>query len=237
MYWYFLFSDIKVGETKLNQERTAEFSPQLGVIVGTEQYKIYIHNTFFSNLIENDICTKNNITFKGKTYSYYECIKDANINHFEPIFFVHQELSYNFTLDKNDLFIDYNDKKYFLCIFLEKEAEVNYYSNKNWIFGIPFVKKYNFVFDHNSKIILFYENEYNNKSGNTKINWFVWIIIILLGTFSALLALYLIIQFILRPKRIQANELEDSFNYNNQKNNNQVDFNAFYNSKYSTLGI
>ena len=239
-YWYFLFSDIKTGNAKLNLERTAEYSPQIGVIIGTEEYKIYINNYFFSDLIKNNICFKKNIIVNGKTYLYYECDKNANLDNFEPLIFTHQELSFNFTLDKNDLFIEHNDKKYFLCIFLVKNSEEYYYNeNKHWIFGTPFVKKYNFVLDHDTKLILFYENGniYNSRKDES-ISGFVIFIIVILVSVTIILALYLIIKIYYKPKRIHANELEDSFNYNSQKNaKNEVDLSAFYNSKYGQLGI
>ena len=238
-YWYFLFSDIKTGNIKLNQERTAEYSPQIGVIIGTDEYKKYINNYFFSNLIEKNKCIQKSLKFNRKTYLYYECDKNINLDNFEPLIFTHQELSYNFILDKNDLFTDFNDRKYFLCIFLEKNSETYHYNdNEHWIFGTPFIKKYNFVFDHNFKLIFFYENIYNNNQKNDESGTFVIIIIIILVSFGGLLGIYLLIKVIYKPKRIQANELEDSFKYNSQKNfKNEVDLNSFYNSKYGYLGI
>ena len=92
--------------------------------------------------------------------------KNIDLNNFEQIEFIHEELSYKFILDKNDLFVDYKDKKYFLCIFIDEDLD---HSSKNWIFGTPFIKKYNFAFDQDSKIILFYE-QIGNKNENIEIN-------------------------------------------------------------------
>ena len=235
--WYFLFSDIKTGDKKLNEIRLAEYAPQIGVIIGTDEYKTYIKNNFFENLKKENKCNENNINIGTKTYLYYECDKDININNFENILFIHQEFSYNFTLDKNDLFVEFNNKIYFLVIFLEKDYSGTYYSVKKWVFGTPFVKKYNFIFDHNSKVILFYENIlYGIEKG--KVSVFIWIFIIALGIFAALAAFYIIIKIILRPKKILAHELEDSFNYNSQKNTNkETDLSYFYHAKYNKLGI
>lgn len=130
------------------------------------------------------------------------------------------------------MFVDFNNKKYFLCLFLEKK-----YSNeeRHWILGMPFIKKYNFVFDNNLKKIFFYENEYEYRKQG-KMGWFVWVLIIALATFTSLLGLYLLFKIIFRPKRINANELEDSFNI--QKNTKyDVDLGSFYNSKYNKLGV
>ena len=236
-FWYFLFSDIKTGDEKLNKERSAEYAPQMGVIIGTDEYRDYINENYFSGLIKENKCNKKNVTLSKKTYLYYECNSDINIDNFEPIIFTHQEFSYNFTLDKNDLFVDYNNKKYFLCVFLENDSGSTYYSVKRWVFGIPFVKKYNFVFDHNSRKILFYQINFEDITRKGKVSAFVWIIIVLLGIIAALAVIYLLFKIIFRPKKIQANELEDSFNYNSQKNNNETDLSSFYHSKYNKLGI
>ena len=237
-YWYFIFSDIKTGNVKLNQERTAEYAPQLGVIIGTAEYKKYINNTFFANLIKDNLCSGKSINTNGKKYLYYECDRNININNFESIVFTHQEFSYNFILDKNDLFINVNDKKYFLCVFVDNdEEEEAYYSNKHWILGEPFYKKYNFVFDQNSKNILFYE-EINSENNDEEINIYALIIAIILISLILAVGIYFLFKVIFRPKRIQANELEDTFNYNKQKNGpKETDLTSFYNSKYSQLGI
>lgn len=237
-YWYFIFSDIKSGNVKLNQERTAEYAPHLGVIIGTAEYKNYINNTFFANLTKENICSEKHINISGKKYLYYECDKYIDLNHFETISFVHQEFSYNFTLNRNDLFIYMNDKKYFLCIFADNDEDgKGNDNNKHWILGEPFTKKYNFVFDYNSKTILFYE-EKDIEINNNEYTIYAWILTIILLALILTVGIYLIFKVIFRPKRIQANELEDSFNYNKQKNSQkETDLTSFYHSKYSQLGI
>ena len=232
-YWNFVFSDIKTGNTKLNQERLAEYAPQLGVIFGTNEYRDYINNNFFVNLLKENICIQNKISVNSKLYTYYECDKNINTNNFEPLIFTHQEFSYNFTLDKNDLFVDFDGKKYFLCIFLENDMD----TKNHWVFGIPFIKKYNFVFDEKYNLISFYDSEFEIKEEGRKISWIVWILIIILILITSLLGLYLLYKIIFRPKKINANELEDSFNIMNQNNKkSDVDLDTFYNSKYNKLG-
>ena len=236
-YWYFFFSDIYSGNIKFNKERIGEYAPQLGVIIGSDEYKIYVNNTFFRNLIEKNACKTKNITNKRKIYSFFECEKVININNFKPLIFSHQELSYNFILDKNDLFIDYKNKKYFLCIFLEEDLDINYYENHNWILGSPFTKKYFFSFDADSKVIFFCEDK-NWENANNRSSGFFWFIVSTFGILTVILSIYLIIKIIYRPKRIIANELEDSFSYLGLKNiSNETDIGDFNNSKYNKLGI
>ena len=236
-YWYLFFNDIKIGNIKLNEERIAQYSPQIGVIIGVKEYKNYIKKIFFDELINKNKCSEKSINFNKKIYSYYECDNDININNFEKLEFIHQELSYIFILDKNDLFIDVNDKKYFLCIFPE---ENRYQNENNWILGTPFVKKYNFVFDQDIKKILFYDENTNIKSNyeSSKMSKFTLTIIIILSLITFLIFLYILIKIIFKPKQIKANELEDSFNYKNEENLNSKEIkNSFVNSKYNSLGI
>ena len=238
-YWYFLFNDIMIGNNKLNDERTAEYSPQIGVIIGVKEYQNYLKKYFFASFIEKNICNEEKLNLNGIIYNYYVCYKDINLNSFESIEFIHEELSYKFILDKNDLFMDYGNKKLFLCIFIEYEKGYSSYSTNHWILGLPFVKKYNFVFDEDSKNILFYDkksiydNYFNRDSGVI-----YWIIVIILFLFAGVLFIYLIIKIIYKPKQIKANELEESFSYKineNLKNKDILD--SIYNSKYNNLGI
>lgn len=240
-YWYFLFNDIKIGNVKLNEKRIAQYSPDIGVIVGVKEYQNFIQKNFFDDFIKNKKCYKNKINYDKKYYFYYECDVNINLDNFQQLEFIHQELSYKFILDKNDLFVDYNNKKYFLCIF-EEEFGNNNQNKKNWIFGTPFVKKYNFIFDQDSKLIFFNDkgNEININSHfeNSGNNTFTLIIIIFLIAFACLLFAYLIIKIIFRPKQIKANELEDSFSYKNQEDtNNKEILKSISISKYNKLGL
>ena len=88
--------------------------------------------------------------------------------------------------------------------------------------------------------ILFYEKKDSEKQtseGSTNTSLF-WIFIIILLLVIVLVGIFFILKFLFKPKRIQANELEDTFNYNKQKNSNkETDLSVFYNSKYSQLGV
>ena len=230
-YWYFIFTDIKIGQNKIKISRTADYAPQKGVIIGTSEYGTMVKEYFCNK----DNCTYNEIEFKKQKYFYYECDKNTNIDDFEPIVFIHQELEYNFTLDKNDLFVDFNNKKYFLVVFK------NEYYQERWILGKPFVKKYQFVFDYDSRIILFYKNKNggdineNQKNGNKVL---VYKLIVLLGIVVLSLGIYIGRQFFGKKKKKKANELEDSIN--DEENQNSININNNEdnpNSDYKKLGI
>ena len=211
--------------------RMADYAPQIGVIVGTSEYGKAVKE-FFGN---KDKCSYNEIEFKKQKYFYYECDNNTNIDDFEPIVFIHQELEYNFTLDKNDLFIDFNNKKYFLVVF-KKE-----YYEERWILGKPFVKKYQFIFDYDAKIMQFYDNKNganineNQKNGNQIL---LYILLIILGFIVLSLGIYIGNKFFGKKKKKKANELEDSINDVGNQNSININNNEDSpNSDYNKMGI
>ncbi len=217
-YWYFIFTDIKIGNNKLTL-RTGDYSPQIGVIIGTNEYFDLI-SKYFQTGDKINKCTLNEIIFKQSKYSYYECEKNVNVDDFEPIIFIHRELFYNFTLDKNDLFADFNNKKYFLVVFKRVG------SDNRWILGKPFVKKYNFAFDHDNKLILFYEKKKQIKKENK-----IWLYILLVILGICVLGLGIFIGRLLfgKKKKKKANEMDDCQESINNVNNGEYESNSDYN--------
>lgn len=212
--WDFLFTDIIFGSNKINKERIASLAPSLGVIVGTNEFQNKVEEYFFNNLISQNKCTKNTTKIKNE-YTYFQCDKNIDISIFEDLTFIHQEISYNFTLNKNDLFFDYNGRKYFLCVFPNFRSE-------NWIFGTPFLKKYSFTFDIDSKLILFYDKQKKNLiNRNNNINLIGIVIIAFLVLCIIFLGALIVMKIIIKPKRKSANELDDeeSLNYKTQIDN------------------
>ena len=69
------------------------------------------------------------------------------------------------------LFFEFKERYYFLVIFQEEK-----YSNNNWYLGLPFIKRYQFIFNYDSKTIGFYNenikeknktNDETNEDGNS----------------------------------------------------------------------
>ena len=209
--WTLSFNDIKIGNNKLNSYRQADYSPQYGLIIGTSEYLDLI-KPYFENLGK---CELIQITFKQIKYSYYACDTNVDINNFEPIKFIHTDLENDFILNKDDLFMDYNGKKYFLVLF-QKES-----STQKWSLGKPFVKKYQLVFDHGSRSIYFYENinNENNKSNEESESNTGTIILIcvcvFLGVGAITLGIILGKIFVAEKKKKKANELIDEIKNNN----------------------
>ena len=228
--WYLKFNDIKFGDIKVNRERDADISPDFGVIKGTQEYMEKIKINYFDKLFGN----KCNLNLYENSLYYYECDKDVNISSFKDLIFSHEEFMYNFVLTKDDLFIQYRDKIYFLVVF---DKFLSY--GNNWILGKPFIKKYNFSYDADSKLILFYtnanevkeaeKNKIKNKIIEIPNTFGYWIIIGILVLCVLVMALLVIIKVFYQPKKKLANELKEDIDYSNQENSG--------NYKENSLGI
>jgi hypothetical protein len=106
-------------------------------------------------------------------------------------------------LKPNDLFASYNNTLYYL---------INFYPSsgiKIWSFGITFLKKYNFVYDQEKKVIGFYDNKENDFS-KTYLKIFLIISLIIIIILSSLYIHNIIFK---KQRRIRANELEDNIDY------------------------
>ena len=96
-------------------------------------------------------------------------------------------MSFNY----NDLFYEFEGKKYFLIVFK------NDFLNLKWTFGKPFFKKYFGFFDKEKKIFGFYQNKIKpSKNNNNKILIRLLIIVIII----AIILAYFMIKFLILIK-------------------------------------
>ena len=219
--WGLSFDKIYSNEEDKLYNLDAAFHYNLGVIYGEKSYQSYIERNYFNYYINLNICEK----IKYTNYELYVCDKDKfNINErkkFPQLNFVKTDLEETFFLNYEDIFFIKGNKVYFLIVFHHILKEV-------WELGKPFLKKYRFAFNFDSKLIWYYkkennynkDNNYNKKDTLSFLNssfFFICIIIILsiiLGICSFLLGRMLYNQ----KKKIKAEELDQDFNYENFEN-------------------
>ena len=211
---------------------------KLGFIIGTTQYKKLILEHFFNPLINEKICfieKIKNINYKiydlkNEYYELFYCdeykFKDNHRILFPSLKFQQKDLEYDFNFHFYFLFNKFNERYYFLVLFPEEKL-----SNNNWYLGLPFLKRYQFIFNYDSKTIGFYNDkmELKNKTKSDKDeNFFkshlrlfmeIGIGILLIGL---IYIAYIIGQKINTKRKKRANELDDdSFEYfSKDKNEN-----------------
>ena len=156
LVWGLNFDKIYLDNNILVESQSrAEFNFNLGTLIAPsvfrDSFKIFLKR----NHIKESIIEYNK---KYYIYIFEDSIYD-NLKNF-TIDFYHKEFDFHFVLNYKDLFFEKFGKIYFLIIFDYKE-------NNYWKFGLPFLKKYKFIYSYDSKTIGFLNN---NKNKNINVN-------------------------------------------------------------------
>ena len=186
-----------------------------GFFIGTHLYQEYIESYFFNDLIQKDICYKANRTnYSVMKFDLYYCKEEylKEIKKFPELNFYLKNTNTSFIFNFDDLFTKIGNKYYFLVIF--EKYERSYFE-----VGFPFFKKYDIVFNEDSKTISYYnkidekdENIDNKIDKKEKSKIFKIIVIIILGVILICLILgvgfyFGKLKYMQRKKR--ANEMKD----------------------------
>ena len=203
------------------------------LIQAPNSYYYHIKNNFFNEYLSRGICN----IYTGNGFEAIYCDKSENFNIYNlqkfPILYLqNNELQYIFEFTYEDLFVELDDKIWFLITF------PIFYEIEEWFFGIIFLRKYNLIFNQDSKTISFYnpnlpleeEDNISNKTINNfndnKLIIFIVIIVILSFLFLGLGFYIGKIVFNSKEKR-RFNELDDSFEYvSNNQNSDKNEYNS-----------
>jgi len=232
--WKTKFNEVDIADGKKLENKIeihrftyAYFKLENSFIEGTEIYRINLLNIFLKEQIDKNLCFEINNKFY---YSYY-CKKEVDISKMKNLYFYNKDLDYTFELTYKDLcyFNEYDGYNYILVIFRIQSDDDEEYNDEFWVLGEPIFKKYQFVFNKNSKRIGIYtkfdenndkeDNNINNQSWIQKNKWYLILIILL---FISICGLGIMIFIFLRnkPKRkTKANELDDEYDYSSGRNN------------------
>ena len=201
--WNLIFNSIFVGNKKIEDEIVINFRPDFGGFLTNEEFYNYIFKSYFEIYFNSNVCFIENV--KKKDIFYFVCYKNKiNIKNFPKINFYNKNFNFTFFLDFNDLFVEFNEFLYF-NIFFQKG-----YEKKIWTLGLPFFKKYLFVFDYDKKIVGFYNENLN--IDNKNYNKYLIIIII----FVLLMIIIFLLVFIYK------NYCKNYFKNNNNNKFNEI---------------
>ena len=196
---YFYREENKENIIKVDTNINIEFDIDIKVILGSRNYYKYINEYFFTK--NKDQCKYD---LYDKKYKIIICDQNLNINNFPSLYFYNHIYNYTFELNYTNLFLNKNNKKYFLIAFDENKGDI-------WTLGTLFLKKYFFFFNTNEKTISFYNNQISeDKKSNKFINYIIYIILIFIAGFIGFF-FGKKIYYKVRSKRI--NEINDGFLY------------------------
>ena len=207
-----------------------------GIILGTNQYKKFLDDIFFNDLISDNICKIEIVKLnENSEYYIYICRDNLKLANFPKLIFFSRSYKYNFELNYKDLFIKkFDNNFYFLVLF-----RVNKDIKDDWILGEPFYKKYTFSFNLDAKIVGFYDKiffnentteekiDLDNEDNNSGYTGFM-ILLILIGLIVLILLMLLSFYYGMKLKegrKKRANELkEDNYEYfpESDKENNKL---------------
>lgn len=209
--WNLEFKNITINDTQLTHYNFGIISFSTNYIIGTEEYKSKISYMFFNEYVKKNICYDD--YSNSRNFIYYcksnEFSKE-DIDKFPTLNFYHFQFNYTFSFNGSDLFFESNGYYYFLIIF-------DRYNYQNWWFGKLFLKKYQLIFDPDSKRIIYYisNNKKENKEKDVKIQnkKIIIISLIIIGILSFIIGL-VIGSFIYGNKnKKKAKEMKDKYEY------------------------
>ena len=220
IYWEFEFTNIylTVKERKTDSKiyflgrKAADIIINFSFILGPTYFFDFIKENFFSTYIKNFTCLEKKVDFY---FTYIACDTSLKIESFPDISFEQAGFDYTFNFSFKDLFIEDKEDNKYIFLILKREYFLD------WVLGTVFLRKFQLVFDEDSRKIGFYrqfqetnEDHNNNENNNESITKTI-VVIFLIIIFSGLLILFgMVIQKIrLKDRKKRANELKDNFEY------------------------
>lgn len=201
-------------------------------IMGDHNYNKSIAENFFNTYINKRICF---YFHNAYAQSYYYCDKKSfsknDIKKFPLLTFINVDFEEKFTFSGEELFFEGKDYYYFKIYFND--------FSPNWLIGKIFLKKYQFVFNHDQKLIGYYKiNNTNGEEDSGGSSFFPniknkYLYFIIGGAALIVIAIVtiLLIKFYFKPsccggkhRKKLVNELvdEDDFPNNNDDNTNET---------------
>ena len=157
IFWDIYFNEAYIiddhdieNKIKITGNKKAEINPNIGFIVATNEFFSLINQTFFNKY--KNICEEKEIN--NTSYTYFECDKSDSfdVTSFPNIYLKSFAFETIFNLTYEDLFIfDETNNKYIFCILHNQFVYT-------WILGSIFLRKYQFVFNIDKKIIGYYKS-------------------------------------------------------------------------------
>ena len=201
--WCLALDNVYYGNNIVDENKKIIFRPEFGIIIVSGTFFNYLTDNYFKEYKKENICNLTTFDLIGYSYNYYYCSKEIDLKKFKEINFELKDINFNFSINYEDLFFEYNNKYYFLMI-------AKNYKNNNFVFGSILMKKYNFVFDKYNRKIGFYTDLNVKKKKN------IWLIcsISILSVLIIIVLIFIIWNYYFKIERnLRKNEINDDYNY------------------------
>ena len=241
--YYYSSKDNIIYLNELNFEINVDHN----FIVCMKDYFENIKKGYFNKYIENNICKErfSPLLYRGiQNMIVCNFTIKKDLKYFPTLYLYYKELNFTFFFDYKDLFIEVNNKIYFLVIYRDA-------INTIWNFGSLLIKKYPFMFDQDKKILYFIKlKKYQNysiepkkektdnsnsqsnkdirKEENKKSFLSEYKEYILFSCLFIFLIIGYIFRYVIRRKNLEkhrkarANELADNYNYSKDDSNDKL---------------
>ena len=218
--WGLLFDEISFNDVNFRQFHYSSFNYELNYIKGNIDLENQL-DIYFNESILNKTCFKEKIYHSYRPHSFFHCKKilfKDNMKYFPPLKFFQYDFNYTFELTYKDLFIEKNDKIILLIFFDQMRFD--------WRLGKPFLRKYSFLFNQDTKMVGFYKNQNignNTNKNNLDSKWKI-ILIVFVIFFAIVILVFsgiLIGIYLFRKKRKNKYTIDEDYDYTT-KNDEEI---------------
>ena len=201
--WVLNFDIIKYNNKSVNVgSKKSLINIEYGLIQAPFKYKNYFKNNFYGDRCSEKFNDRRNVTI-------VHCSSNFDITSFKDLIFELKDIETQFVFTYKDLFIKENNEYIFGIVF-DEDVDAK---DPTWIFGKPFMKKYELVYDLDRKIIGLYKEGNESPSEKSKVN-VVFIILLVILILAVAGLSYFIFFYLKKTRKSRAFELnDDNFDY------------------------
>lgn len=201
--WVLNFDVIKYNNKSVNVgSKKSLINIEYGLIQAPFKYKNYFKNNFYGDRCSEKFNDKRNVTI-------VHCSSNFDITSFKDLIFELKDIETQFVFTYKDLFIKENNEYIFGIVF-DEDVDAK---DPTWIFGKPFMKKYELVYDLDRKIIGLYKEGNESPIEKSKVN-VVFIILLIILILAVAGLSYFIFFYLKKTRKSRAFELnDDNFDY------------------------
>ena len=211
--WGLRFDDITFQNSNFRPFLECLFKYDLNFIYGIDNFEKEL-DKYFNESIINGTCFKEKVKYPYSPHTFFYCNKEKykdKVRDFPPLIFEHKELNYTFELNYKDLFIEKYDKLILLVFFDDYGLD--------WKLGKPFLRKYSFLMNPDSKAVGFYgknnlDYKYNKDDTDSfEVKKILKIVFIIIAVAILLILGIFIGKYYFKERKKRINAIDDDYEY------------------------